>query len=111
MGSADGVFDYIILGGGSAGCILASKLAERLPNDRILLLEAGGIIPSDNQTVWDPTQWVLVSQDANLEWGYRTVPQPELDHRVIQMGRAKALGGCGVHNAMVYVRGGRYGFD
>jgi choline dehydrogenase len=111
MEGLSGSFEYIILGGGSAGCILASKLAAQLPNDRILLLEAGGGISPDNRTVWDPAQWLLVSQDANLEWGYRSVPQPALHNRTIQLGRAKALGGCSVHNAMVYVRGGKYGFD
>ncbi|HLL55030.1 MAG TPA: GMC family oxidoreductase N-terminal domain-containing protein [Myxococcaceae bacterium] len=104
-------FDYIVLGAGSAGCILAATLAQRLPRCRILLLEAGGDIPPDDQTVWDPTQWVLVTRDPKLQWGYRSVPQPGLDNRVIDLGRAKALGGCSTHNAMVYVRGGGYGFD
>ncbi|HTN90627.1 MAG TPA: GMC family oxidoreductase N-terminal domain-containing protein [Sorangium sp.] len=111
MNEQEGVFDYIILGAGSAGCILAALLAEHLPEDRILLLEAGDDIPLDHDTVWDPTRWALVSRDRNLEWGYRSVAQPELDGREVHLGRAKALGGCSVHNAMVYVRGGRYGFD
>ncbi|MDI1475180.1 GMC family oxidoreductase N-terminal domain-containing protein [Polyangium sp. y55x31] len=104
-------FDYIILGAGSAGCTLAAMLAEHLPDDRILLLEAGDDIPPDHETVWDPAKWLLISRDRTLEWGYRSVAQPELNDREIQLGRAKALGGCSVHNAMVYVRGGAYGFD
>ncbi|MDI3286998.1 GMC family oxidoreductase N-terminal domain-containing protein [Polyangium sp. 15x6] len=111
MSPFEGVFDYIILGAGSAGCILAAMLAERLPDDRILLLEAGDDIPPHHETVWDPTKWVLVSRDRTLEWGYRSVAQRGLDGREIKLGRAKALGGCSVHNAMVYVRGGAYGFD
>lgn len=104
-------FDYAVLGAGSAGSILAARLAAERPDQRILLVEAGGPISSEDRTVWDPTQWVLVSRDPELEWGYRSVPQPGLGDRVIQMGRARGLGGCSVHNGMVYVRGGRHGFD
>ncbi|MDC3960009.1 GMC family oxidoreductase [Polyangium jinanense] len=111
MSPFEGAFDYIILGAGSAGCILAATLAEALPDDRILLLEAGDDIPPHHETVWDPTRWVLVSRDRTLEWGYRSVAQTGLHGREIQLRRAKALGGCSVHNAMVYVRGGAYGFD
>jgi choline dehydrogenase len=106
-----GAFDYIILGAGSAGCILATRLAEGLPQSRILLLEAGAEIPPDHETVWDPTRWLMVSREEALEWGCHSVPQPELGHRRLPMLRARALGGCSVHNAMVYVRGGRQGFE
>jgi choline dehydrogenase len=106
-----GGFDHAIVGAGSAGAILAARLAAGRPAARVLLVEAGGAIAADDPTVWDPTQWVLVSRRPELEWGYQSVPQPGLGGRVIQMGRAKGLGGCSVHNGMVYVRGGRYGFD
>lgn len=104
-------YDFIIIGAGSAGCIVASNLAASFPDKTILLVEAGPPIQPTDQTVWDPTQWVLVSQDASLEWGYRSTPQAGLANRVIPMGRAKGLGGCSIHNAMVYVRGGKKGFD
>jgi choline dehydrogenase len=111
MDSLSGAFDYIILGAGSAGCILAARLAREFPRGRILLVEAGGEIAPDHETVWEPTRWLLVSREEALEWGCWSVPQPELGHRRLPMLRARALGGCSVHNAMVYVRGGRYGFD
>lgn len=111
MNPLKGTFDYIILGAGSAGCVLAAMLAEKLPDARILLLEAGHDIPPKDATVWDPTRWLLVSRDPQREWGYRSVAQAGLNGRTIRLARAKALGGCSIHNAMVYVRGGRYGFD
>lgn len=108
---APGGFDYAVLGAGSAGSIVAARLATACPDRAVLLVEAGGAISPTDETVWDPRQWVLVSQNPDLEWGYRSVPQPELGGRVIRIGRARGLGGCSVHNGMVYVRGGRYGFD
>ena len=104
-------FDYLILGAGSAGCIVASNLAQNFPNSSVLLLEAGPPIAQTDNTVWDPTQWALVSRNDNLEWGYQSTPQAGLNNRSIPMGRAKGLGGCSIHNAMVYVRGGKKGFD
>lgn len=104
-------FDYAVLGAGSAGSILAARLAAARPDQEVLLVEAGGAISPEDSTVWDPMQWVLVSRNPDLEWGYRSVPQPGLGGRMIQIGRARGLGGCSVHNGMVYVRGGRYGFD
>lgn len=107
----DTSFDFIVLGAGSAGSIVAATLAAASPNIRVALIEAGPAVSPTDQTVWDPTQWVLVSQDANLEWGYQSTPQPGLDNRVISMGRARGLGGCALHNGMVYVRGGSKGYD
>ncbi|WP_162009367.1 GMC family oxidoreductase [Labrenzia sp. CE80] len=104
-------YDFIIIGAGSAGCIVAAELAAGAPASSILLIESGPPVASTNQTVWDPRNWVLVSQESDLEWGYRSTPQAGLDNRVIPMGRAKGIGGCAIHNAMVYVRGGRIGFD
>ncbi len=104
-------FDFIVLGAGSAGSIVAAALAGASPTLRVALIEAGPFVPPTHQTVWDPTQWVLVSDDASLEWGYKSTPQPGLDGRVISMGRARGLGGCALHNGMVYVRGGSKGYD
>jgi len=104
-------FDFIVLGAGSAGSIVAGNLAKAYPELSIALIEAGPPVSASDKTVWDPTQWVLVSEDKNLEWGYKSTPQPGLDNRVIGMGRARGLGGCALHNAMVYVRGGSKGYN
>lgn len=104
-------YDYIILGAGSAGCIVAADLAKEFPDRSVLLVEGGPSIPESDTTVWDPTQWVLVSDNPALEWGYQSTPQAGLNDRIIPMGRSRGLGGCSVHNAMVYVRGGYKGFD
>lgn len=111
MRPAQTSYDYIVVGAGPAGCIVANRLAKADPGLSILLLESGTNVPADDAVVWDPVQWALVQQQAQYEWGYQSVPQANLDGRVIPMGRAKALGGCSVHNGMVYVRGGKFGFD
>ena len=104
-------YDYIIVGGGSAGSIVASKLGQTLTNNTILLIENGPQVNDDCQTVWDPTQWTEVENIPQLEWEYKSVAQFQLNNRIIDQGRAKGLGGCALHNAMVYVRGGKLGFD
>ncbi|HAA11430.1 MAG TPA: choline dehydrogenase [Cytophagales bacterium] len=104
-------FDYIVLGAGSAGSIVAAELCKALPDSSVLLVEAGPKIAADENVIWDPTQWALVAQQGKWEWGYESVPQKNLNNRVIKIGRAKGLGGCAIHNAMVYVRGGYRGFD
>lgn len=104
-------FDIIILGAGSAGSIVAANLAASSPALKIALVDAGYEVSPTNQTVWDPTQWVLVSDDKELEWGYQSTPQFGLDNRAIAMGRARGMGGCALHNGMVYVRGGSKGYN
>ncbi|MCH7737537.1 MAG: GMC family oxidoreductase N-terminal domain-containing protein [Chloroflexi bacterium] len=104
-------YDYIILGAGSAGCIVAARLAAAFPYLSILLVEAGDSISPSNETVWNPREWALISKDRNLEWGYESTFQRNLSGRRIPMGRGKGMGGCSIHNAMVYVRGGAKGFN
>lgn len=104
-------YDYIIVGAGSAGCILAARLADRFPDASVLLIEAGGMVSKTEKVVWDPTLWILVSDRPHLEWGYQSVAQKNMSNRVISLKRAKGLGGCSLHNAMVYVRGGEAGFN
>lgn len=103
-------YDYIVIGAGSAGSIVASKLAALDSGISILLIEAGGT--PDNTQMWTPSDWFEVLQKyPEIDWGYHSVPQPNLNNRVIKLAQAKVLGGCALHNGMVYVRGSRSDFD
>ncbi|NER49633.1 MAG: GMC family oxidoreductase [Symploca sp. SIO1A3] len=110
MTEVNSIYDYIVIGAGSAGSIVASKLAASDSNAKILLLEAGRL--QLNPKMYNPSDWVEVLQEhPEIEWGYESVPQENLNNRVIMLAQAKALGGCALHNATVYVRGGRSDFD
>lgn len=87
-------FDYIIVGAGAAGAIVASRLSEA--NFKVLLLERGNCFSWFNKRISDPTQWALVPQDKAIDWNYKSVEQTHLNKRVIEIPRAKALGGCQV---------------
>ncbi|TPX17779.1 uncharacterized protein E0L32_002880 [Thyridium curvatum] len=94
-------YDYVIVGGGTAGCIIASRLAENLPQKRILLIEAG---PSDfmDDRVLDLRQW-LALLGGELDYDYGTVEQP-MGNSYIRHSRAKVLGGCSSHNTLISFR-------
>jgi choline dehydrogenase-like flavoprotein len=101
-------FDHVIIGGGSAGCVLAGRLSED-PHRRVALVEAG---PSD------ATRWVTVPAGLvgtvptrRLNWAFDTVPQPGLNGRRGYQPRGKVLGGSSSINAMVYIRGHRSDYD
>ena len=101
-------FDHIIVGAGSAGCVLAERLS-RDPQRRVLLLEAGG---SDLRLrVQMPIGYGLSYYDPSLNWMLRTEPDPGLDGRRGYWPRGKLLGGSGAINAMVFVRGQAEDFD
>ncbi len=94
-------YDYIIVGGGSAGCVLAARLTEQ-PQNRILLLEAGG--PNGAREVQIPAAFSKLFKSA-LDWNYSTEPEPHLQNRQLYWPRGKLLGGSSSINAMIYIRG------
>jgi choline dehydrogenase len=101
------IFDYIIVGAGSAGCVLANRLSED-PSCHVLLLEAGG--EDDTPTIRTPALFSQL-QDSPYDWGDRTLPQPHLQGRRIYIPQGKALGGSSSINYMIYIRGNRADYD
>ena len=100
-------FDYIIVGAGSAGCVLASRLSAN-PSVSVLLLEAGG--PDTKLEVHIPAAYSKLNGTA-VDWGFWTEPQTALNGRRMYQPRGKTLGGCSSTNAMAYVRGNRHDYD
>lgn len=98
--------DFIVVGAGSAGAVLAARLAEA--GAEVTLIEAGG--PAPQAAVRVPGLYYSL-MDTELDWGFRTVPQPELNNRRIFLTRGRGLGGTSLMNAMVYMRGNRGDYD
>ncbi len=101
-------FDYVVIGGGSAGCVLASRLSED-PRVSVCLLEAGGA--GNNWMVKAPLGLAIMVPSTKNNWALQTVPQPGLNNRRGYQPRGKALGGSSAINAMVYIRGHRSDYD
>ena len=100
--------DYVIVGGGSAGCVLANRLSAD-PDTRVVLLEAGN---------WDrhpfirmPAGFLPLMQSGALDWGYNSEPQKNLGNRVLYLPRGKVIGGSSAINGMVYFRGDQSDYD
>jgi len=101
-------FDYVIVGAGSAGCVLANRLTED-PRTRVLLLEAG---PRDtNIWIHIPLGYGKLFTKSEVNWGYESEPEPTLNGRRIFTPRGKVLGGSSSINGLVYIRGQPEDFD
>jgi len=102
------VYDYIIVGAGSAGCVLANRLSED-PGTRVLLLEAG---PSDwHPFIHMPAGLAKLVGKKGVNWDYTTAPEPALGGRLLWWPRGKVLGGSSSINAMCYIRGNARDYD
>jgi choline dehydrogenase len=102
-----GRYDYVIVGAGSAGCVLAARLSED-PDVTVALLEAG---PADTQPeIHVPAAFPALFK-SNLDWDVLGEPEPGLDYRRLYLPRGKMLGGCSSINAMIYIRGNRADYD
>lgn len=100
-------YDYIIIGGGSAGCVLAARLSEK-PEIKVLLLEAGG---SDRNILFHWPAGFAKMTKGIASWGWSTIPQKHLNKRVLRFTQARVIGGGSSINAQLYNRGNRLDFD
>ncbi|KIC14344.1 choline dehydrogenase [Leisingera sp. ANG-Vp] len=97
-----GCYDYVIIGAGSAGCVMANRLSEDA-NVQVLLIEAGG----SERSIWTrmPAALSIPMNMNRFNWGFSTEPEPHLGGRVMNVPRGKGLGGSSSINGMVYIRG------
>jgi choline dehydrogenase-like flavoprotein len=100
-------YDYIIVGGGTAGCVLANRLSAK-PENRVLLVEAGG---SDRNFLFHWPAGFAKMTKGIASWGYSTTPQKHMQNRVFWYTQAKVIGGGSTINAQVYTRGHRMDYD
>jgi choline dehydrogenase len=101
------LYDYIVIGAGSAGCALASRLTER-PDSNVLLMEAGP--PDRKREIHIPAAFSKLFQ-SEVDWNFSTEPQQHLNGRSLYWPRGKMLGGSSSMNAMIYMRGARADYD
>jgi choline dehydrogenase len=101
-------YDYVIIGAGSAGCVLANRLSAD-PKTRVLLLEAG----RRDDWIWFhiPVGYLFAIGNPRADWMFATEPQPGLNGRVLAYPRGKVIGGCSAINAMIYMRGQAADYD
>jgi choline dehydrogenase len=103
-----GSFDYVIVGAGSAGCVLANRLSAD-PSIRVCLLEAGG--KDSHPWIHIPVGYFFNFDHPRADWRYRTEPEPGLNGRVLKYPRGRVLGGSSSINGMVYIRGHALDYD
>jgi len=101
-------YDYVIVGAGSAGCVLANRLSEDT-RAQVLLLEAGGA--DSHPLLAMPLGFLAAARDPALDWGYATEPELHLNGRSVPLPRGKVLGGCSTINGMIYMRGHPHDYD
>jgi choline dehydrogenase len=107
MANKSKTYDYILVGAGSAGCVLAARLTEDLQT-RVLLLEAGGA--GGAKEIRIPAAFSKLFK-TTVDWNYATEPEPHLHKRRLYWPRGKVLGGSSAINAMIYIRGNRADYD
>ncbi len=100
-------FDYVIVGGGSAGCVLANRLSAD-PSVKVLLLEAGG--PDTSRLIHYPAGYSKLV-GPKVSWEFRTTPQKYVNNREMHYPQGMTLGGGSSINAMVYIRGNKNDYD
>lgn len=106
--AASGRFDFIIVGAGTAGCLLANRLSAD-PSKRVLLLEAGG--RDDYHWIHIPVGYLYCIGNPRTDWLFKTEPDAGLNGRSLRYPRGKVLGGCSSINGMIYMRGQRRDYD
>jgi choline dehydrogenase len=108
MAEALDTYDYVIVGGGTAGCLLANRLSEHA-GTRVLLIEAGGA----DDWIWTkiPIGYLYSFGNPRVDWCFETAPEPGLNGRTLAYPRGKVLGGCSSINGMIYMRGQARDYD
>ena len=108
MADAETTYDFIVVGAGTAGCLLANRLSAD-PNNRVLLLEAGG----NDRYIWFhiPVGYLFLIGNPRADWLFKTAPSAGLNGRSLGYPRGKVLGGCSAINGMIYMRGQAQDYD